>query len=199
MYVANWMNNELALDLEAKWQAARIGNKKRKKRKNTLLVCTKCCFMPSLTLRWDGRLSVFRRVPIHMYLACKITHNGGIMILVELRKCTGSWVCTEDFVSIYYRDGSNGQSNVNHEKTLQIFCQYLARLFLYHVFIVLLCVLYIRSRFDVRRTMLDDRKESFFLHRYYWYLFLLLVFFSLLFYISRQTISTKKDDPLLRH
>jgi hypothetical protein len=54
-----------------------------------------------LTLRRDAFLSPALRVYLtHMYLAYKIAHNTGIMDARKVHKCTGSWVCTEDLVSV---------------------------------------------------------------------------------------------------
>lgn len=39
-------------------------------------------------------------VPTHMYLAYKIAHNAWHYDARKVHKCTGSWVCTEDFVSV---------------------------------------------------------------------------------------------------
>lgn len=74
-------------------------------------------FQAIATLRRDARLSMFLRVPIRMYLAHKITHNAGIMMVGRCTSARPLEFALENLY-LYYREGSNGQSNVSHEKTL---------------------------------------------------------------------------------
>lgn len=75
----------------------------------------------NLTLRWDARLSMFLRMyPSICIQPIKITHNARIMMV---RRCASARPLepVPKIFYLYYRHGSNGQSNGKHEKTLDLF------------------------------------------------------------------------------